>query len=162
MVSDVGFFLDALFDRGDGVDHRGMVSVKGLSNGLEGFIRVDSAQEHGDLTRVGDRPFPRFRFELFQRQVEIADYALFDVLDGDRLLFRLNDRFHHFPGQAHIYHAWESYQFEGGVSHQALTASPIKVTQLVGDYGQLHWGYAHYEPNQIDRDTRVEVELYEG
>jgi hypothetical protein len=28
----------------------------------------------------------------------------------------------------------------------------------VGDYGQLHWGYAHYEPNQTDRDTRVDVE----
>jgi DMSO reductase family type II enzyme molybdopterin subunit len=65
------------------------------------------------------------------------------------------------PGQAHIYHAWESYQFKGGVTHQALTASPIKVTQLVGDYGQLHWEYSHYEPNQIDRDTRVEVEKYE-
>ena len=66
------------------------------------------------------------------------------------------------PGQAHIYHAWESYQFRGGVTHQALTPSPIKVTQLVGDYGQLHWGYSHYEPNQVDRDTRVEVERIAG
>jgi DMSO reductase family type II enzyme molybdopterin subunit len=62
------------------------------------------------------------------------------------------------PGQAHIYHAWEPYQFRTGRSHQALVPSPFKVTQLVGDYGQLHWGYAHYEPNQVDRDTRVEVE----
>jgi DMSO reductase family type II enzyme molybdopterin subunit len=66
------------------------------------------------------------------------------------------------PGQAHIYHAWEPYQFIRGVSHQALAPSPLKVTQLVGDYGQLHWGYGHYEPNQVDRDTRVEVELYDG
>jgi nitrate reductase alpha subunit len=62
------------------------------------------------------------------------------------------------PGQAHVYHAWEAYQFKGGVTHQALTPSPIKVTQLVADYGQLHWGYSHYEPNQVDRDTRVAVE----
>ncbi|UCE86034.1 MAG: molybdopterin-dependent oxidoreductase [Deltaproteobacteria bacterium] len=66
------------------------------------------------------------------------------------------------PGQAHIFHAWEPYQFIRGVSHQALSPSPLKVTQLVGDYGQLHWGYGHYEPNQVDRDTRVEVELYDG
>jgi DMSO reductase family type II enzyme molybdopterin subunit len=62
------------------------------------------------------------------------------------------------PGQVHIFHAWEPYQFMGRVSHQALAPSPLKVTQLVGDYGHLRWGYAHYEPNQVDRDTRVEVE----
>jgi len=62
------------------------------------------------------------------------------------------------PGQAHVYHAWEPYQFRTGKSHQALSPSPFKVTQLVGDHGHLHWGYAHYEPNQVDRDTRVEIE----
>ena len=43
-------------------------------------------------------------------------------------------------------------------SWSALSPSPFKVTQLVGDYGHLRWGYAHYEPNQVDRDTRVDVE----
>ena len=62
------------------------------------------------------------------------------------------------PGQIHIYHAWEPYQFRNGLSHQEIAPSPLKVTQLVGDYGHLHWGYAHYEPNQPDRDTRVDVE----
>jgi DMSO reductase family type II enzyme molybdopterin subunit len=62
------------------------------------------------------------------------------------------------PGQVHIFHAWESYQFRGGNTHQYVAPSPLKVTQLVGDYGHLRWGYAHYEPNQTDRDTRVEVE----
>jgi DMSO reductase family type II enzyme molybdopterin subunit len=66
------------------------------------------------------------------------------------------------PGQAHIYHGWEPYQFRGGRSHQALVSSPLKVTQLVGDYGHIHWGYGHYEPNQTSRDTRVEVERYDG
>ena len=63
------------------------------------------------------------------------------------------------PGQAHIYHAWEPYQFPTGISHQELAPSPFKVTQLVGDYGHLKWSYAHYEPNQVDRDTRVEIAL---
>jgi nitrate reductase alpha subunit len=61
------------------------------------------------------------------------------------------------PGQAHIYHGWEPYQFRTGTSHQELAPSPFKVTQLVGDYGHLKWAYAHYEPNQVDRDTRVDV-----
>jgi len=66
------------------------------------------------------------------------------------------------PGQVHIFHAWEPYQFRGFATHQHLAASPLKVTQLVGDYGHLRWGYAHYEPNQTDRDTRVEVERLDG
>jgi DMSO reductase family type II enzyme molybdopterin subunit len=62
------------------------------------------------------------------------------------------------PGQVHVFHAWEPFQFRGDRSHQSLAASPLKVTQLVGDHGHLRWGYAHYEPNQVDRDTRVDVE----
>jgi DMSO reductase family type II enzyme molybdopterin subunit len=61
------------------------------------------------------------------------------------------------PGQVHLFHAWEPYQFRGAASHQFLAPSPIKVTQLVGDYGHLHWGFARYDPNQVDRDTRVDV-----
>jgi nitrate reductase alpha subunit len=61
------------------------------------------------------------------------------------------------PDQVHIFHAWEPYQFRTGRSHQAVCPSPLKVTQLVGDYGHLHWAYAHYEPNQVTRDTRVDV-----
>ena len=92
------------------------------------------------------------------------------VRDGDRVIVR-NDVSSFVamakptgairPGQAHIFHAWEPYQFIGGKSHQALAPSPLKVTQLVGDYGHLHWAYAHYEPNQVDRDTRVDVALLE-
>lgn len=62
------------------------------------------------------------------------------------------------PGQILVYHAWEPYQFRGGRSDHAIIPSPIKPTALVGDYGHLHWSYGHWEPNQIDRDTRVEVE----
>ncbi|MCK6556042.1 molybdopterin-dependent oxidoreductase [Candidatus Binatia bacterium] len=61
------------------------------------------------------------------------------------------------PGQVHIYHAWEPYQFLTGKTHQHLAPSPFKIPQLVGDYGHLRWGYAHFEPNQVDRDTRVDI-----
>ena len=62
------------------------------------------------------------------------------------------------PGQVFVYHAWEPYQFRGGLSDHAIIPSPFKPTGLVGNYGQLHWTYAHWEPNQVDRDTRVDVE----
>jgi nitrate reductase alpha subunit len=61
------------------------------------------------------------------------------------------------PGQLHIYHAWEPFQFCDGTSDQSLVPSPIKPTQLVGDYGHLKWKFAYYEPNATDRDTRVSL-----
>ncbi len=57
-----------------------------------------------------------------------------------------------------VYHAWEPFQFAGRRSHQHLAPAPLKVTQLAGEYGHLGWSYAHYEPGQVDRDTKVEVE----
>jgi nitrate reductase alpha subunit len=50
--------------------------------------------------------------------------------------------------------------FRGGKSDHTIVPSPLKPTQLIGNYGQLRWDYAHYEPNQVDRDTRVEIERY--
>jgi DMSO reductase family type II enzyme molybdopterin subunit len=61
------------------------------------------------------------------------------------------------PGQVHILHAWEPFQFPDGRSHQEVVPSPIKPTQLVGDYGHLRWSFSYYEPNAVDRDTRVDV-----
>ena len=63
------------------------------------------------------------------------------------------------PGEVIVYHAWEPYQFRDGHSDHSIIPSPLKATSLVGDYGQLRWTYGHWEPNQVDRDTRVEVEL---
>jgi DMSO reductase family type II enzyme molybdopterin subunit len=62
------------------------------------------------------------------------------------------------PGQLLVYHAWEPYQFREGRSDHSITPSPFKPTNLVGDYGHLKWNFAHWEPNQVDRDTRVEIE----
>jgi len=85
---------------------------------------------------------------------------VFNVLGSFEAAARVTDTIR--PGQVHIHHAWEPYQFRGHVSHQEIAPSPIKVTQLVGDYGHLVWGYAHYEPNQVDRDTRVDFERVSG
>jgi hypothetical protein len=30
----------------------------------------------------------------------------------------------------------------------------------VGDHGHLHWTCGHWEPNHVDRDTRVEVQRF--
>jgi len=61
------------------------------------------------------------------------------------------------PRQLHIYHAWEAYQFRNHTTHQHLSPSPIKVTQLESGYGHLRYGPAYYDVNQNDRDTRVQV-----
>jgi steroid C-25 hydroxylase alpha subunit len=90
---------------------------------------------------------------------QIKDHDLVRVRN-DLGSFILHAKVAHYvrPGQVLVYHAWEPYQFRGGRSDHAIIPSPFKGTALVGDYGQLHWSYAHWEPNQVDRDTRIEVE----
>jgi len=62
------------------------------------------------------------------------------------------------PSQLLIYHAWETYQFRGHRSDQSLLPSPLKVLQLVGNYGHLFFSMAHYHPNCPDKGTKVDVE----
>jgi len=62
------------------------------------------------------------------------------------------------PGQVMIYHAWEPFQFKRMKSHQNLIPSPMKPLHLAGGYGQLRWRFAHCQPGQFDRETRIEVE----
>jgi nitrate reductase alpha subunit len=61
------------------------------------------------------------------------------------------------PGQVMIYHAWEPFQFKGLKSHQNLIPSPMKPLHMVGGYGHIRWRFAHCQPCQVDRETRVEV-----
>jgi DMSO reductase family type II enzyme molybdopterin subunit len=61
------------------------------------------------------------------------------------------------PGQVVIYHAWEQYQFKGHKLFQNLMPSPIKPTELAGDYFHLRPFFGQLSPGQSDRDTRVEV-----
>jgi DMSO reductase family type II enzyme molybdopterin subunit len=61
------------------------------------------------------------------------------------------------PGQVIIYHAWEDYQFEGGIGYRNVIASPINPLELAGAYPFLAPGFGMRHPGMNDRDTRVEV-----
>ncbi|MFQ5381280.1 MAG: molybdopterin-dependent oxidoreductase [Dehalococcoidia bacterium] len=65
------------------------------------------------------------------------------------------------PGTAIAYHAWEGYQFRDWATQNDLAASPIKPTNLVGDYGQLHYRAASYTMNHIPKEVAVEIERVE-
>ena len=62
------------------------------------------------------------------------------------------------PGQVIVYHAWESYQFEGWKGMQEPVASPWKPLHLAGDYGQLHYRMYYAAPSHGPRGTAVEVQ----
>jgi DMSO reductase family type II enzyme molybdopterin subunit len=62
------------------------------------------------------------------------------------------------PGQVIVYHAWESYQFEGWKGMQEPVASPWKPLHLAGDYGQLHYRMYYAAPSHGPRGTAVDVQ----
>jgi nitrate reductase alpha subunit len=61
------------------------------------------------------------------------------------------------PGQVVMYHAWEDYQFEGGIGHRNVLATPLNPLSLVGGYPYLDPTFAARQPGMNDRDTRVEI-----
>ncbi len=63
------------------------------------------------------------------------------------------------PGQVVMYHAWENYQFEGGVGYRNVQASPLNPIELVGDHPWFEPMAAIRQPGQSDRDTRVDIEV---
>ncbi len=63
------------------------------------------------------------------------------------------------PGQVHIYHAWSAFQFKNGRANDAISPSPLKVTQLVS-YGHMQNEVGWNDPCQNDRDTRVDLRKY--
>jgi nitrate reductase alpha subunit len=65
------------------------------------------------------------------------------------------------PGSAIVYHAWEGYQFKGWATQNDLAASPIKPTNLVGNYGQLHYRAASYTMNHTPKEVAIEIEKVE-
>jgi DMSO reductase family type II enzyme molybdopterin subunit len=66
------------------------------------------------------------------------------------------------PGTAIVYHAWEGYQFKGWATQNDLAASPIKPTNMVGNYGQLHYRMASYTMNHVPKEVAVEIEKVEA
>jgi len=65
------------------------------------------------------------------------------------------------PGSAIVYHAWEGYQFKNWATQNDLAASPIKPTNMVGNYGQLHYRMASYTMNHIPKEIAIEIEKVE-
>jgi nitrate reductase alpha subunit len=61
------------------------------------------------------------------------------------------------PGQIHVQHAWEPYQFKGWRSYEAVLASTVKPLNCVGDYGHLRYAPGYYQPNNVDKGTTVDV-----
>jgi len=61
------------------------------------------------------------------------------------------------PGQIHVQHAWEPYQFKGWRSYEAVMASQVKPLNCVGDYGHLRYLPTYYQPNNVDKGTTVDV-----
>jgi nitrate reductase alpha subunit len=62
------------------------------------------------------------------------------------------------PGEVICYHAWEGYQFPDGATQNDVDASPIKPTNMVGDYGHLQYRGAYYTMNHVAKEVAVEVE----
>ncbi|AMN47556.1 putative steroid C25 dehydrogenase (S25dA4) [Steroidobacter denitrificans] len=61
------------------------------------------------------------------------------------------------PGQIHSYHAWEPFQFKNHSSMDTVLASQLKPLLFVGNYGHLRYLPLYYQPNNVDRGTRIDV-----
>lgn len=61
------------------------------------------------------------------------------------------------PGMLMHYHAFEDYQYEGGVGSRVVMASPINPVELAGGSPYLQTPGHMRQPGMSDRDTRVEV-----
>jgi nitrate reductase alpha subunit len=66
------------------------------------------------------------------------------------------------PGSVIVYHAWEGYQFPGWATQNDVATSPIKPTNMVGNYGQLHYRMASYTMNHVPKEVAINIERIEG
>lgn len=62
------------------------------------------------------------------------------------------------PGQIHMYHAWEPYQFKNWKGQAEPVPSPWKALHLAGGYGQIHYRMIYGAPSHAPRGATVEVE----
>jgi anaerobic selenocysteine-containing dehydrogenase len=80
---------------------------------------------------------------------------VFNDLDTFQVMAKLSPAMR--PGMLILYHAWENYQFRGGVGYQSLTPSPLNPVELSGGQYHLRPMAPCLQPSHTDRDTRVEV-----
>ncbi len=62
------------------------------------------------------------------------------------------------PGQLIAYTGFESYQFPQWKDFTSLESGMVKWLQLAGGYGHIRYRPFMWQPEQIDRGVRVEVE----
>jgi DMSO reductase family type II enzyme molybdopterin subunit len=65
------------------------------------------------------------------------------------------------PGTVIVYHAWEGYQFKDWATQNDVVPGPLKPTNFVGNYGQLHYRMASYTMNHIPKEVAVDMEKVE-
>lgn len=88
----------------------------------------------------------------------IEDWDRVEVFnDVGRFLVRVKISSSLPPGMLMHYHAWEDYQYEGGIGHRAVMASPINPVELASGYPYLSPTMGMRQPGMSDRDTRVEI-----
>ncbi len=66
------------------------------------------------------------------------------------------------PSVAYYFHAWEPYQFPNHQSYKWLTPGLMKPLHFAGDYAQINWQFAVWEPGTAVQDTRVEITAWNG
>ncbi len=62
------------------------------------------------------------------------------------------------PGEVICYHAWEGYQFPGGGGQNSVAPSPLKPTNMLGDYGHLGYKMFFQSMNHVPKEVAVDVE----
>lgn len=65
-------------------------------------------------------------------------------------------------GRLTMYHGWEKYLGFGEGGWQSLTYIKIKPTQLIGNYGHVHFKLNYWGPTGNNRDITVQVEKHKG
>jgi len=102
-----------------------------------------------------------------------ADMATRGLADDDwvrmhnnhgQVIVRVKEMKSEKAGRVTMYHSWERYVGVKGqmANFNSVTGIRIKPTQLAGGYGQLHFALNYWGPTGVQRDTRVEVEKYNG
>lgn len=65
------------------------------------------------------------------------------------------------PGTVIVYHAWEGFQFKDWATQNDVVPGPLKPTNFVGNYGQLHYRMASYTMNHIPKEVAVDIQKVE-
>ncbi len=66
------------------------------------------------------------------------------------------------PGQVIVYNGWDPYQFRGWTGPMDVEPGMVKWLHFAGGYGHLRYWPIQWQPVQVDRAVRVNVEKVRG